>query len=280
MGLEAKRKGVELMLCGQNADTMFGAIPYVKTLKRCGDLHKMTAPIKPLLKVASSILPATYKSRASFIVNYDLPRSFLWLKTGFYRDPPHSPRYTWLRGDFYETVDEKNLLNKIKAFEIDLDGDIADRLILFDERYTEAPRCVEAIKKPASVETMLPYYDETLIRTALQVPTKYRAESSWDKMILRDAFKPVVHPLIYKRPMKSLVFPLFKWLEPEVLCNIKGDEFIENIVDLDFLVRERKNVKELLWAEVVFKTLVLFVWYDVFFSKGTVSKKILKSIFK
>lgn len=184
----------------------------------------------------------------------------------------------WLKKEFYKNVDSNSLLNKCKAFDAGLGGDTADRLILMDERYTEAPRCVETMRKSALIETRFPYYDESLIRIALQVPTRYRAESSWDKMILRDAFRQVVHPLVYERPMKSLVFPLFKWLGPEVLYDMKGDEFIEGVVDLNFLLRERKNIKKILWAEVVFKTLTLFVWYDIFFNRGAKSENVLRAL--
>lgn len=53
---EARRHGVEAMLSGQNADTIMGAIHYVKTLKRWADLRRIIAPFDLLLKVATHFL--------------------------------------------------------------------------------------------------------------------------------------------------------------------------------------------------------------------------------
>lgn len=264
---EARKYGISLMLSGQNADTMMGAMPYVKYIYWSDRLqHYLTRRLSRALSRLSAWLPqGLLRNRLSFLLTPEHGvAKLLHFKTQLFY------QYRDSLFPFLGRIDEAEIFQPLYDSVARIaDSDIADVVIYWDEKFTEAPRCLEAMQKPADgVTVKLPYYDQDVVDFSLKVPNKVRAEEVWDKMLLRDAAKSLVHRQLYRKKMKSLTFPTHRWfgeiLRERVPQFLAADNFLKEFVNIDQLSNIFR-LRRFNYGDIIYQVLLLAVWYRINF---------------
>ncbi|MEM2799323.1 MAG: asparagine synthase-related protein [Candidatus Bathyarchaeia archaeon] len=260
----ASNKSCEILLNGQNADTIFGAIPYVETMRKWNMLQKYLFA-RSIINRIGSLFNERTRLKIGFVCERDPIKAFLFKKTGYFLDHGGYD-YIRLGNEFLKTY----LLRKVKErFAQSYHYHVADLVILIDLFITESRRCIQAIKSPAILPVRMPYYDDRVVDAALQVPDSLRTVQGVDKYILRTAFKGKVHDtIVYKKP-KSLIFPLHLWLdEAHILEQVSASPFINELIDVKKLVELKKMLKPNGWAHTLYKIWFLELWHSRFIESG------------
>ncbi|MBU2607826.1 MAG: hypothetical protein KKF26_00750, partial [Chloroflexi bacterium] len=168
---EAKKYGVTTMLAGQNADTIMGSIPYVKYIYWSDRIqHYLTHRVSRVFGKFSTLLPQEkLRNRLSFMLTPEhCVTKHLYFKTQLFY------KYKDDLFPFIKRIEEGEIFQPLyDSVAFIGNRDIADRIIYLDERFTEAPRCLEAMQKSADGMTVkLPYYDQDVVDFSLRVPNK------------------------------------------------------------------------------------------------------------
>jgi len=260
---EAKKRGIRVMLSGQSADTVMGAMHYLKYIywsdrwQRCVPRRLNQALIK-----LSRLLPeGDLKNRLSFLLTPGhCADKLLYFKVG------HFYHYKDRLFPFLERMDESRVFQFIyDSVDQKAESDLIDRLVYLDARFTEQQRCLEVLQKSADrVTVKLPFFDQDVVDFALKIPNKIRAEENWDKMVLRDAAKSFVHPQIYRKPKKALVFPTHQWFRDDlyerVLQYLASSDFLNEFIRVDELVDIFRQ-RQFDYGDIIYRVLVLAIWY-------------------
>jgi asparagine synthase (glutamine-hydrolysing) len=280
---EAKKHDIAVMLSGQSADTVIGAMHYLKYIlwsERCRRYlpHHLS---QLLLKLGRLLPEGRLKNQLSFLLTPGhCVDKLLYFKVGSF------PRYKDRLFPFPGQMDESRVFQFIyDAANQKAESDLIDRLVYLDARFTEQQRCLEVLQKSANgVTVKLPFFDQEVVDFALKIPNKFRAEASWDKMVLRDAAKSLVHPQLYRKPKKALVFPTHKWfgdtLSERVLQYLKSSDFLNEFVRTDELVNIFRQ-RQYDYGDIIYRVLLLAIWYRLNFefdsevSRDTSLKEVL-----
>jgi len=260
---EAKKYGVTTMLAGQNADTIMGAMPYVKYIYWSQRWQRYVPRVfSSALNQFVPLLPKGHlRNRLSFLLT---PRTYveklLYFKTGAFYD------YKDALFPFLDRIEESGVFGPLYDSTVTLaEKDVVDRVIYLDEKFTEQPRCVEVMQKcTPEMAARLPFFDQDVVDFALRMPDKIRSEENWDKMVLRDAARHLVHPEIYRRYKKSLVFPTHVWfgeqLYDRVLRYLATANYLREFIDIDKL-GEILRRRMFSYGDIIYQVLVLAIWY-------------------
>ena len=123
-----------------------------------------------------------------------------------------------------------------------------------------------------SLEVRVPFLDHRLVEMAFQMPGSLKLKNGKTKYILKETFKDLLPPSIYRRPKAGFEVPISRWLKNELkflLDQYLAEKRIQNqgIFDpkiIKQLVGQHLSGKTdtswMLWNLIVFQS-----WYDNYF---------------
>jgi len=123
-----------------------------------------------------------------------------------------------------------------------------------------------------SLEVRVPFLDHRLVELAFQMPGSLKLKNGKTKFILKETFKDILPPSIYRRPKAGFEVPISRWLKNELKFLL--DQYLsENRIQTQGIF-DHKIIKQLvgqhlsgktdtswmLWNLIVFQS-----WYDNYF---------------
>jgi asparagine synthase (glutamine-hydrolysing) len=123
-----------------------------------------------------------------------------------------------------------------------------------------------------SLEVRVPFLDHRVVELAFQMPGSLKIKNGKTKFILKETFKDLLPPSIYRRPKAGFEVPISRWLKNELKFLL--DQYLAENRIHDQGIFDHKIIKQLvgqhlsgktdtswmLWNLIVFQS-----WYDNYF---------------
>ena len=123
-----------------------------------------------------------------------------------------------------------------------------------------------------SLEVRVPFLDHRLVEMAFQMPGAMKIKNGKTKYILKETFKDLLPPRIYRRPKAGFEVPISRWLKKELKFLL--DQYLAEKRIQKQGIFDHKIIKQLvgqhlsgktdtswmLWNLIVFQS-----WYEKYF---------------
>ncbi len=159
-----------------------------------------------------------------------------------------------------------------------LDYDQGDRLnsILYSDLKDSLPgdmlTKVDWMSMKNSLEVRVPFLDHRLVEMAFQMPGSLKLKNGKTKYILKEAFKDLLPPRVYRRPKAGFEVPISRWLKNELkflLDQYLSENKIQNqgIFDPEIVkhlveqhLRGKTDTSWMLWNLIIFQC-----WFETYY---------------
>jgi len=283
---QVAERGGECVLWGYGADLILGNAGYCRRF-----FHREAEPWPSyLLNPAISILRRLPQNRYVVgLMNRGLWRSDLAtasLAEKYFRvckKPRFFQERRLFREDFLKLGREREILSRISGILRDHDEMIVDRLIEADYRWVHTYQqisCTAQVTRINGVDSILTYYNKDYAEVNLKASDRIRAMGGWNKYILRQAFRDLVHTDIYNGARGACTI---KWdriisgpFRKATLQYLQSSEILQEVFRIELLDCIHKMIKHP--GLMLLNLLGLALWYDIRFkgiSAGTPLSTIL-----
>lgn len=281
LGLELRRRGLNYILCGQNADTIFFSVPHHPLFYYYGLADKVG------IRRIISLLSWVNISRAR---NNRLQKTLNFIRRSLVKNVLNVQSCCSI--EHLELLIRKDKLTYLSTSVLKNEGvnylsrNSLNNLLFFQETFGEAQRCVASKSIPLRVndcDIVLPFYDRALIDYCYSIPNRIRRKGNFDKTFFREAMAKYVHPAIANRKPRGLVFPIEKFIEKGFAVEFlkrryQGSSLIREIFAktklIEFLDREDWMQGHKLFISI----LILELWHEVHFGQGTSADSINEAV--
>jgi len=260
-------KHVKVVLSGEGADELFGGYNYYK---ECLDFEKyMKVPqlIRSAFGAVAGKLPAFHGRR--FLMRGRLPLEKRYIRNNYVYQYQELGKYLLVDSEGFEP----HQLTK-PYFDCVAKEDEVTRM-QYADICTWLPfdilQKADKMSMAASLELRVPFLDREVLKTAMQIPTKYRVTKDLTKLALRRTARRVLPEKSAKMPKIGFITPLNEWMREEEFYQRIHDTFESDDARLFFktealieLLDKHKsghngNMKRI-WSIYCF-----LVWYREFF---------------
>lgn len=281
LGLELRRRGLNYILCGQNADTIFFSVPHHPLFYYYGLADKVG--IRRIISLLSWVnISRARNNRLQKTLNF-INRSLVKNALNVQSCCSIELLELLIRKDKLTYLSTSVLKNEAVNY---LSENSLNNLLFFQEIFGEAQRCVASKSIPLRVNncgTVFPFYDRALIDYCYSIPNRIRRKGNFDKIFFREAMARYVHPVIANRKPHGLVFPILDYIGKGVAL-----EFLEHRYEQSSLLSEifrKENLRDFLeqaeWMEghkLFLSILILELWYEVHFGQAAAADDINKAL--
>jgi asparagine synthase (glutamine-hydrolysing) len=157
-----------------------------------------------------------------------------------------------------------------KIFPPDLPDDDFNRMLLADMKLVlpdDMLKKADMMSMAHGLEMRVPFLDHELVNYVFTLPVHSKITGDMKKRILRDAFRDMLPPELYRRPKHGFEVPLLKWfrtgLRSLIENDLLSDHFVESqgIFDPQSIRKLKKRLFSLnpgdvhahIWALIVFQ---------------------------
>ena len=268
LGLELRSRGINYILCGQNADTIFFSMPHHHLFYYYGILENLS--IRGIISLLTRVNPfGTKESRLQKALNF--------LSRGLVRNVLNIQ--ACCRVEDLELLIRKDKLAYLATSVIkheDLNhrsSNSLNNLLIFQQIFGEAQRCIASKSVPLKLNgctIVFPFFDKALIDYCYNISNRIRRKGNFNKIFFRDAIKSYVHPDIANRKPHGLAFPILDYITKRTAL-----EFLNHRYQQPSLLKEifiKKNLLDFLeragWVQghkLFLSILILELWYEIHF---------------
>jgi hypothetical protein len=118
------------------------------------------------------------------------------------------------------------------------------------------------------VDSIITYYNRDYVELNLLASDRIRALGDWNKFVLREAFRPLVHPSIYSGRRGACIIRWDRMIngpfKRSLVEYLKKSEIIRRIFKVEHLLHLERMIKHP--GLIYLNLLGLALWYDVNFN--------------
>jgi asparagine synthase (glutamine-hydrolysing) len=188
---------------------------------------------------------------------------------------PKCVRKNILAGNSFINSQDDPALKQVKRYLNAYDGDPLDRILYSDLKDSlpgDMLTKVDWMSMKNSLEVRVPFLDHSLVEMAFQMPGSLKLKNGKTKYILKETFKDLLPPSIYRRPKAGFEVPISRWLKRDLKCLI--DQYFDEkriqkqgIFDQGIIkqlvgqhLSGKTDTSWMLWNLIVFQS-----WYENYF---------------
>jgi len=248
----ARKRGVKILLSGEAADELFGG--YIQRYRRYRQLLllKRWVPYLPS-KIRKGFAMAGYACNGVPFTGFSEYEGLLAHSTAFLDN--FARESLLLRcADAYQFISNDTERLVLAAMLADVSNFLTPLL-----------RRLDRMSMAASLECRVPFLDQRLVHTVINLPLSYRLRGSTDKWLLKEiAARHLPREIVYRKKV-GFPLPLKDYLAP-----LAREELFHDGFCLEFLGLHRRGLTEAIsnWTENVdgfFNLLALEIWGRLFF---------------
>jgi asparagine synthase (glutamine-hydrolysing) len=224
MCLEAKSRGVKVLLSGMGADEIFFGYRRQKATLIAIRFNKLPKFVKIIISKSVSFLPVKFLGRGfklsrwanRFMTIANLPIDKAYMRSYSYYDdkqlrdlvtPKHWEGIDLLYKEHATIFNSKYKNDPINAI---CNTDISMFMLGLNLTYTDRASMA------ASVEVRVPFVDKHIVTRAMQIPGKYKIKKGVSKSILKKSAELYLPKEVIYRPKASFGAPIRSWISNDL----------------------------------------------------------------
>ncbi|HUM45601.1 MAG TPA: asparagine synthase (glutamine-hydrolyzing) [Chitinophagales bacterium] len=242
------RKEVKVALSGDGADELFGG--YLKhnaeyRARNAGLAELAVSSFHPVLKLFSSSRNSEWTNRVRQLLRFsegmklsEKERYWKWCSIAAEDEVKKILSVNTLAKDFYS---RKETLTRF----IHLKGDLNE--VLMNDIHLVLPNDmlvkVDSMSMANGLEVRTPFLDYRVVEFACFLPSQYKVNARYRKMIVQDAFRKFLPAELYHRPKRGFEIPLHGFLTRE----------LKSLIEAQYLSKEFIHAQNIFNYEAVRK---------------------------
>ncbi|MFC4261253.1 asparagine synthase (glutamine-hydrolyzing) [Ferruginibacter yonginensis] len=201
----AKEQGLKAVLSGIGADELFGGYPSFHRIQKAMHLQSLPAGV---LKNVGKFAGQKY-NRIGYLKIKDIRGLYLFLRGHFAPDEiaAHLGAY---EADVWKVLEQYSVMPQLENMD---SKNVASWLELTIYMKNQLLRDADVMSMANSIEIRVPFLDDAVVNTALQIEASVKYAGTKPKQILINSFNDILPTAIWDRPKMGFSFPFQQWLQ-------------------------------------------------------------------